>query len=238
MASAKTSQKNNELTVEQVTVWRKLLFNERSLRVPVAELSKWPLSTYLWCAVFQAAYLDEQRDDQEQNWQTPAWDFGRFAKAHPALLEMDENEALRVIKKTIGGKFWEEHLHMDPADAEMAFDNIWVECRAVPGYDPLTIAIMEARKAIDEDVPPTGPVGYSVFLGVAQSLQRQLNNAPFMLPCHKLAPMLDCLPMTISRYRRKAIRDGHLKIVKEHSYRSATKGEATEFVFLAGQSTV
>jgi hypothetical protein len=29
----------------------------------------------------------------------------------------------------------------------------------------------------------------------------------------------------------KAIRDGHLKIVKTHSYRSAGKSEATEFQF-------
>jgi hypothetical protein len=44
--------------------------------------------------------------------------------------------------------------------------------------------------------------------------------------------MLACQPMTISRYRKKAIRDGHLKIVKSHSYRSAGKGEATEFQFV------
>ena len=36
---------------------------------------------------------------------------------------------------------------MDAADAEMAFDAAWVECRAVPGYDPLTIAILEAKQS-------------------------------------------------------------------------------------------
>jgi hypothetical protein len=71
-----------------------------------------------------------------------------------------------------------------------------------------------------------------MFLNIARSLHRQLNGSPFMLPCHKLAPLLDCKPMTISRYRQKAIRDGHLKILKEHSFRSATKGDATEFEFL------
>ena len=55
-----------------------------------------------------------------------------------------------------------------------------------------------------------------------------------MLPSHKLAPMLGCKPMTISRYRQKAIRDGHLKITKEHAFRSAFKGEATEFTYLDG----
>jgi len=73
------------------------------------------------------------------------------------------------------------------------------------------------------------PAGYTTFLKIAWSLQRQLPTSSFMLPCHKLAPMLACQPMTISRYRKKAIRDGHLKIVKKHSYCSAGKGEATEF---------
>ena len=53
-----------------------------------------------------------------------------------------------------------------------------------------------------------------------------------MLPCHKLAPLLSCQAMTISRYRKKAIRDGYLKIVKNHSYCSTGKGEATEFKFI------
>jgi hypothetical protein len=52
-----------------------------------------------------------------------------------------------------------------------------------------------------------------------------------MLPCHKLALALECLPITISRYRRKAIGQRYLRVVKEHKYRSAGKGEATEFVF-------
>ncbi len=38
--------------------------------------------------------------------------------------------------------------------------------------------------------------------------------------------------MTISRYRKKAIRDGHLMAAKTHSYRSVGKGETTEFQFL------
>jgi hypothetical protein len=63
---------------------------------------------------------------------------------------------------------------------------------------------------------------------------RQVPASSFLLPCHKLAPVLACRPMTISRYRKKAIRDGYLKVVKTHSYRSDGKGEATEFQFLDG----
>jgi hypothetical protein len=226
------SEKNEStFTYQQVTSWREQLFEDRSLRIPVEKLNAWPLGHYLWAAVLQAVHLDELREPTDQRWQTPAWDFGRFAKAHPFLVNLDENRALGEIKRTIGRTFWTDHLHMEAADAEMAFDCVWIECRAVPGYDPLTVAILEAKEspAVEDH---TLPAGYRTFLKVAQSLQRQLPTSSFMLPCHKLALMLACQPMTISRYRKKAIRDGYLKIVKSHSYRSVGKSEATEFQFV------
>jgi hypothetical protein len=225
---ASVEENESTFTYQQVSAWRELLFDNRSLRISVEKLSVWPLRRYLWAAVLQAAHLDDLREHTEQQWQTPAWDFGRFAKAHPLLVNLDENRALVEIKRTIGRAFWTDHLHMEAADAEMAFDSVWVECRAVPGYDPLTVAVLEAKESQsvgDHNVP----AGYTTFLKIAWSLQRQLPTSSFMLPCHKLAPMLACQPMTISRYRKKAIRDGHLKIVKKHSYCSAGKGEATEF---------
>jgi hypothetical protein len=214
-----------------VTAWRQELFDERALRIPVEELSNWPLYNYLWAAILQAEYLDKDRGSIEENWQTPAWDFGRFAKAHPELINLDENQALKRIKSTISSKVWSDHLQMSSVDAEMAFDHVWVDCRAIPGYDPLRIAILEARRNSKAD-DPNAPAGYTMFVDIARSLQRLVGGgAHFLLPCHKLAPLLNCQPMTVSRYRRKAIRDGYLKVVKDHSYRSANKGEATEFLF-------
>jgi hypothetical protein len=229
MASA--AQQKARFTYEQVTAWREQLFDKRSLRISVEELSKWPLGRYLLAAVLQAVYLDTLRKQTEHEWQTPAWDFGRFAKAHPLLVNLDENRALVEIKRALGQNFWTDHLRMGTADAEMAFDSAWVECRAVPGYDRLTVAILEAKKS-PPVADPNVPAGYTIFLKIARSLQRQLPASSFMLPCHKLAPILECQPMTISRYRKKAIRDGHLIVVKNHSYRSVDKGEATEFQFL------
>jgi hypothetical protein len=227
-----TTNGKSTLTLAQATAWRKELFDHRSLRTTVEALRDWPLSQYLWAAVLQAAHLDRLRQQsQQQVWQTSAWDFGRLAKAHPLLFNLDENRALTKIKNTIGGQFWKDHLHMHPADAEMAFDDVWVECRAVPGYDPLTIAVLQAKKT-----PPMEdgnvPAGYTIFLNIARSLQQQLPDSSFLLPCHKLAPLLACQAMTISRYRKKAIRDGYLKVMKQHSYRCTGKGEATEFRFL------
>jgi hypothetical protein len=228
---ASVDKNESIFTYQQVSAWREQLFDNRSLRISVEELNTWPLGRYLWAAVRQAVHLDDLREAMDQQWQTPAWDFGRFAKAHPLLVNLDENRALVEITRTIGRGFWTDHLHMEAADAEMAFDSVWVECRAVPGYDPLTVAILEAKQSSRAE-DHTVPAGYTTFLKIAQSLQRQIPTSSFMLPCHKLASMLACQPMTISRYRKKAIRDGHLKIVKNHSYRSVGKGEATEFQFV------
>lgn len=230
MASAQQQTKNN-LSRELVETWSKVLFDGRSLKVPVEDLAEWSLPHYLWAAVIHAASLDSEREE----WQTPAWDFGRFAKAHPKLILLNENEALQEIKKSIGSQFWTEHFGMDVADAEMAFDDIWVECRAIPGYDPLRLAIHEAkRKSGQED--ENAPAGYMLFVDMARSLQRLVAERAFLLPCHKLAPLLGCTPMTISRYRNKALRDGFLEVVKEHSYRSTGgRSEATEFRFRQGR---
>lgn len=230
MASTTT---NHELvsTYEQVAAWRGELFDGRSLRVSVEELNRWALGDYLKAAVMQATHLDQLREENERDWQTPAWDFGRFAKAHPLLIDLDENDALAEIKKSICSEFWENPLHMARADAEMAFDNIWAECRAVPGYDRLTTAVSLTKEVACRS-GQDGPAGYTTFLAVARHLYYQSPDTAFMLPCHKLSSMLACLPMTISRYRKKAIRDGRIKVVKKHVYRSAGVGEETEFVYV------
>jgi hypothetical protein len=230
-STATTKNQTFVLTYEQVNTWKDELFDGRSLRIPVEELNKWALHDYLWAAVLQAAHLDARREENERAWQTPAWDFGRFAKAHRLLIDLDENDALAEINKTIGSQFWEDQLHMDRADAEMAFDHVWAECREVPGWDRLTTAVMAAKELPCES-GQDAPAGYTTFLAVARLLYYQSPDSAFMLPCHKLSRMLACLPMTISRYRKKAIRDGWLKVVKNHMYRSAGGGEATEFVFV------
>ncbi|HEY4357547.1 MAG TPA: hypothetical protein VGN16_17475 [Acidobacteriaceae bacterium] len=209
--------------------WRKKLFDGRSLRVEIWQLQDWPLADYLWASIYQAKELYSNRDAEHRNWQTPAWDFGRFARAHPDLIDMDENTALRTVKAAIGQRFWETHLGMNIADAEIAFDDIWVKCRAIPGHDPVSVAVRGAKRLLPE-VSESGPAGYETFLEVAKGLHHQMAGGVFLLPCHKLASMLDCKAMTISRYRQKAIREGRLKIAKAHTFRSNQKGEATEFL--------
>lgn len=212
---------------DAVNELRHKLFDHRNLHVPIEFLQKVELQPYLWAAVFQAAVIHQS---QEMDWKTPAWDFGRFAKTHPDLFDMDSGSALQRVKETIGAGFWSEHLGMEPVDAEMAFDAIWNSCKSIPGRDHLTAAISKAKVEVLGSAPDS-PAGYELFVAIARWLQELATDNSFQLPVHTLAARLECLPMTISRYRQKAIRDGLLRIVKPHSYRSGGSNRATEFRF-------
>jgi hypothetical protein len=216
-----------EFSEEQVNNWKNELFEGQSLRVGVKELDGWPLQSYLLAAAFQARHLCDERTYAEV-WKTPAWDFGRFARAHPTLFHLDERAALNFVRAVLGTNFWQDILSMDQGEAEIAFDDVWVTCRTIPGHDPLAVAVSEGKR-LPYPCEPDTPAAYATFLGIARSLKRQQGDKPFLLPCHKLADILGCSPMMITRLRRKAERDGFLEVVKKHSYRGR---EATEFRFL------
>jgi hypothetical protein len=208
------------------------LFDERQLGVPASRLNDTPLDLYLGACILQARHLQTLRSPEEEDWQSTAWDFGRFAKAHPALISLDSGSALARVRRVLGGNSWERLLGMSTADAEMAFDHVWNDCWSIPGHDPLTVALLKAR---EHPAPrdPQQPHGYDEFLATVQFLQEDAGDGgTILLPCHKLAGLLNCLPMTVSRYRTKALREGYLEVVKEHRFRPNGKGEATEFRYI------
>ena len=45
---ASVDENESTFTYQQVSAWRELLFDNRSLRIPVEKLSVWPLKRYLW----------------------------------------------------------------------------------------------------------------------------------------------------------------------------------------------
>ena len=218
---------HNHLIVE-IAEMQHRLFDERRLRVPASTLSDCTIDLYLHACVLQAQYLHSLRSPAEHSWQTTAWDFGRFARAHPALISLDSGAALAIVRRVFGNNFWQRFLDMSSAYAEMAFDHAWNECWSIPGYDPLTVAHLKAR-ACQGPADPQLPHGYDTFLATIRFLQQVAGDAPILLPCHKLANLLRCRPMTVSRYRSKAVREGYLQIIKEHRFRPNGKGEATEF---------
>jgi hypothetical protein len=212
------------------------LFDERRLRVPASELEDITLDLYLGACILQATHLHTLRSPAQQDWQSTAWDFGRFAKAHPRLISLDSGLALAMVRRVLGTHFWQRLLDMSTVDAEMAFDHVWNECWCIPGYDPLTVAVLKAGERPDP-ADPQQPYGYDTFLATIRFLQEDAGNAPILLPCHKLANLLHCLPMTVSRYRSKALREGYLQVLKEHRFRPNSQGEATEFRYIPTAQT-
>jgi hypothetical protein len=129
---------------------------------------------------------------------------------------------------------WEHYFVLSKEDAQVEFMGCWEKVRFVPGWDPLDQAIEQAKKM--QLIPPTDrTVGYQNFVSIAGWLQVTMGNRNIMLPCEKMSEHLNCTPMTISRYRRWAVEDGLVQMVKEHRFKSAGGGEATEFRFDTSQ---
>lgn len=89
----------------------------------------------------------------------------------------------------MGHDFGEKHLEEDAADAEMAFDHAWRECRSIPGYDILSLALREAD-SVAAEVDFKGPESYGRFIRVARTLSRLRGGETINLPCHRLAELL------------------------------------------------
>lgn len=120
-------------------------------------------------------------------------------------------------------------------DACVDFLTCWDAVRFVPGYGCLTAALDLAKKAATAyplDLPKRRSSGYPLFIWLSACLQQLRGDVPILLPCHKLDKLLECSPQTVAQYRKWAVQDGFLSILKEHTYSVKLRcGEATEFRF-------
>lgn len=103
------------------------------------------------------------------------------------------------------------------------------------GQDPVDEAVRLAhQKPLRASLPPGAAEkrssGYPRFLSAVGWLARLLRRDVVALPCRKLALALGVEPMTISRYRQWAVKDGLLREVGKHQLAGhGWKGRATEF---------
>jgi hypothetical protein len=125
---------------------------------------------------------------------------------------------------------WKEKFGMCAADAVRAFLDGWERVRYPKGWDPLNLAIARARRrpfSVEGAVVP----GYAEFVNIAFQLQYAMGDQPILLPTRLLAEKLGVAPMTISRYRNRALDQDWLKVVRHHKHNPAGRGCATQFRF-------
>ena len=129
---------------------------------------------------------------------------------------------------------WESifECYWDAEDICMEFVCNWDSVRYNIGESPLENAAAKADahglRPARCDRHPGRLRRYARFVSIAGWLQVTMGNRPILLPCEKLAELLDVSPKAISRYRQMATRDGYLLESQKHN---RIAGRATEFVF-------
>jgi len=129
--------------------------------------------------------------------------------------------------------FFPEGEHGEPLsgdEARLDFMTSWGSVRHVPFRDVLHNAL---RLSLDQPLTPIYRRGklYQRFISLAGWLQKLRFEYVIYLPTRTIAEVLNCSQRTVSRLRRLATEDNLLTVVKEHTFRSTGKGEATEFRF-------
>lgn len=148
------------------------------------------------------------------------------ADPHEVFFEVVEPE----IRRRGGWETLQPEVSLSPEEIYLEFVYDWDKVRYELGATPLDNAVEKAdtvRLVPKRCSDHPNPI-YARFVSVAGWLQVTMGNRPIMLPCEKLAKTLSSSPMTISRCRTLALKDGFLKIVREHSFSSH---RATEFRF-------
>ena len=155
-----------------------------------------------------------QESSPGRRFRTPMFTFVRRAKAHPDLESLDGLEAAEVVQRTLNSwapmteDAWRT-LFPESDDARAEFIDTWARIKW-PRAAVETAQWMAAKL-------PLSPyrcysAGYAAFVSLAGNLQRNVSGS-ILLPCRKIATILCCEPMTVSRYRRMAIQDGLLRLV-------------------------
>ena len=190
---------------------RSLNPNREGARLPSSSTLE-ALSEYLRDA-WQANRSAYQSPGRGQPFRTPMFIFVRRAKAHSELETLGGLEVAELVEKCLkswssrGGEPWREWFP-ESDDGKTEFVDTWER-------------IKWPRAALDDAKVsaarlPLKPfrcysVKYGLFVSVAGYLQRSVNG-PILLPCRKMATLLECDAMTVSRYRRLAVQDGLLRL--------------------------
>jgi hypothetical protein len=191
----------------------------------------------------------------EDGWESPLFYFVRLVKAHPDMAAKTAKQALRAVESVMRtwrhaippqGRYLDDWAYwfetaeyhdyeMSREVAHVEFLDVWDKVRVLPGHSPLDNALEQAkRKPLNllPEVRERRSDGYLDFVSVAGWLQVGVGDRNILLPVEELAGPLGVTPMTISRYRTWAVKDGYLWEVKPYKRPDQGKGgKATEYRF-------
>jgi hypothetical protein len=170
-----------------------------------------------------AEYLREAWQVNESTYQepsygrpfrTPMFTFVRRAKAHSDLEALAGLEAADVVQSILNS--WAP-MSEDPwrlffpesDDPKSEFADTWTRIKW-PRAEVEHARLLATRFPL-KPYHCYSP-GYGSFVSLAGHLQRNVSGQ-ILLPCRKIAAILGCRPMTVSRYRRLATQDGLLRLV-------------------------
>jgi hypothetical protein len=155
-----------------------------------------------------------QEPSRGRPFRTPMFTFVRRVKAHSAWEGLAGLEVADVVQRILNS--WAptsedpwRTFFPESDDAKSEFVDTWTKIKW-PRAE-VEHALLLARKLPLRPHRCYSP-GYGLFVSLAGNLQRNVNG-PILLPCGKIAAILGCEAMTVSRYRRLAAQDGLLHLV-------------------------
>jgi hypothetical protein len=204
-----------------------------------SELLLLPAAKFVESAIQYTAGLADTELEHDEDWNSPMFAFARLCKAHPALTNLSDVDAMRTVENimlTLGdslGDPWATHFPVagDPDDVRADFMSSWISVKWIPFHDALSNATRLAQKQPLQSSQDRGDL-YRRFISLAGALQFLVGDEKSIcLPTRRLAAILKCDQRTVSRLRKFAIADGLLTMTKAHSFHSSGKSKATEFKF-------
>jgi|SRR5215469_14182693 len=164
-----------------------------------------------------------------QPFRSPLFLFVRAVRAHPSLGRLPALTAAEAVEQYLAhwgdgnGDPWQAAFPKSD-DPRTEFVDTWEKIKW-PHAE--VERALQAVKTLPLRPKRSYSPKYAEFVSVAGHLQRNIEG-PILLPCRKFAEALGCEPMTISRYRTLATKDGIIRM--ERRGRKHHR-EADEFSF-------
>jgi len=185
-----------------------------------------------------AYWHDDLRNnrDPEAGFHTEMWPVAQIVKSY-VYPSMDADQAFAeiVMPEVMDRGGWREVFETDSSEEDLFYD-FWACWEGMQQL--LGDALLSRALVLAEEFPLSFPEAaiprpqYERFVSFAAWLQVLRGEQTIFLPCREIGHVLGCSHDSISRYRRRAVAEGFMEQVREHTYRGH---RATEFAVHLGR---